>query len=196
MTAGSRTSPYPLIGAIWLTAVLIAGALGLFARLPFPGPQIVLAGLTSALVAAAALDARFREWLVTLDLRAAIAIHLSRFVGIYFLVLYRAGLLPFEFGVLGGWGDITIAVTATLWLVLTRDPMRHRGLLVLWNIAGLVDIVFVALTAGRLGMASPGALAPLRVLPLCLLPGFFVPLILASHFLIFWRVRRTMDAER
>jgi hypothetical protein len=33
-------------------------------------------------------------------------------------------------------------------------------------------------------------MGPLRVLPLSLLPTFLVPIIIGSHALIFWRLRR------
>jgi hypothetical protein len=124
------------------------------------------------------------------DLRSVIAMHLTRFIGIYFLVLYARGLLPFDFAVLGGWGDIAIAATAVLWLVLTREPAAHRGLLLLWNLCGLVDILFVIATAARMAAADPASMGPLRTLPLSLLPTFLVPLIIASHVLIFWRLGR------
>jgi hypothetical protein len=155
-----------------------------------PGPQLLLAGLTIGLIVAGALVKSFRDWLTAVDLRSVIALHLTRFVGAYFLVLYARGLLPFQFAVVGGWGDIAIAATAVAWLVLTREPAAHRTLLWVWNLCGLVDILFVVATAARMGTADPASMGPLRSLPLSLLPTFLVPLIVASHVLIFWRLRR------
>src|SRR5256885_15852628 len=37
---------------------------------------------------------------------------LFRSVGVYFLVLYGRGELPFDFAVPGGWGDIAVATLA------------------------------------------------------------------------------------
>jgi hypothetical protein len=130
----------------------------------------------------------FRAWLAAVDLRSVIAIHLTRFIGAYFLVLYARGLLPFDFAVLGGWGDIAIATTALLWLVLVAEPTAHRPLLLLWNLCGLIDIVLVVATAARMATADPASMGPMRTLPLSLLPTFLVPLIIASHVLIFWRL--------
>jgi hypothetical protein len=89
-------------------------------------------------------------------------------------------------------GNMKIAppMTAVLWLVLTEDPARHRTLLTLWNLGGLIDIVFVVATAARMALADPASMGPLRVLPLSLLPTIVVPLIIASHVLIFWRLFR------
>lgn len=185
-----RTRLYLLIGVIWFLAALAVGASGLLVRTGPIVPQLWLVALTVLLIAAGVSIASFRSWLAVVDLRLPIAIHLSRFVGVYFLMLYARGLLPFDFAVLGGWGDIAVAVTALAFIVVSRDPAAHRSLLWVWNLFGFVDIVFVVLTAGRMAAADPASMGPLRYLPLSLLPTYFVPLILASHVLIFWRLGR------
>jgi hypothetical protein len=179
---------FPLIGFVWFVAALIIGASGLLLRTAPRTPQLLLVLLTAALIAAGVLVPSFRAWLASVDLRSVIAMHLTRFIGIYFLVLYSRGLLPFDFAVLGGWGDIVIAATAVLWLVFTREPAAHRTLLWVWNLCGLIDIVFVVATAARMAQADPASMGPMRTLPLSLLPTFLVPLIIASHVLIFWRL--------
>jgi hypothetical protein len=179
---------YPLIGFVWFLAALVAGASGWLSRLAPPRPQLLLAALTAVLMIAGIVVPSFRSWLAGVDLRTVIALHFSRFIGVYFLVLYARGLLPFPFAVVGGWGDIAIAATALAWLVLTRDPAGHRSLLRLWNLCGLIDTFFVVATAARMGLADPASMGPLRTLPLSLLPTFLVPLIIASHILIFWRL--------
>jgi preprotein translocase subunit SecY len=88
-----------------------------------------------------------------------------------------------------------IATTALLWLVLVREPAAHRPLLWVWNACGLIDIVFVVATAARIAAADPASMGPLRHLPLSLLPTFLVPLIIASHVLIFWRLRAGSHPE-
>lgn len=185
-----RTRLYLLIGVIWFLAALAVGASGLLVRTGPIVPQLWLVALTVLLIAAGVSIASFRSWLAVVDLRLPIAIHLSRFVGVYFLMLYARGLLPFDFAVLGGWGDIAVAVTALAFIVVSRDPAAHRSLLWVWNLFGFVDIVFVVLTAGRMAAADPASMGPLRYPPLSLLPTYFVPLILASHVLIFWRLGR------
>jgi hypothetical protein len=186
--APSRSRLFPLIGFVWFLAALVVGASGRLASLAPPRPQLLLLLLTAALIAAGMLVPSFRAWLAAVDLRSVIAIHLTRFIGVYFLVLYARGLLPFDFAVLGGWGDIAIATTALLWLVLVAEPTAHRTLLLLWNLCGLIDILFVVATAARMATADPASMGPMRTLPLSLLPTFLVPLIIASHVLIFWRL--------
>jgi hypothetical protein len=181
-------SRFPLIGFLWFLAAVAVGASGCLTSLAPPRLQLLLVLLTAAMIAAGLLVPSFRAWLASVDLRSVIAIHLTRFIGIYFLVLYARGLLPFDFAVLGGWGDIAVAATAVLWLVLVPEPAAHRSLLLFWNLCGLIDIVFVVATAARMAAADPASMGPLRTLPLSLLPTFLVPLIIASHVLIFWRL--------
>jgi hypothetical protein len=192
----SRSRLYPLIGFAWFVAALVVGASGWLSRLAPPRPQLLLFGLTAALIVAGVVVPSFRSWLAGVDLRAVIALHLTRFIGVYFLMLYARGLLPFQFAVVGGWGDIAIAATALCWLVLAREPAEHPRLLRLWNLCGLIDIFFVIATAARMAMADPDSMGPLRTLPLSLLPTFLVPLIIASHVLIFWRLAGTPGRER
>jgi len=184
---GSRI--FPLIGFVWFLAALVVGASGLLVRAAPRAPQLLLVLLTAVLIVAGATVPSFRAWLASVDLRSVIAIHLTRFVGVYFLVLYARGLLPFDFAVIGGGGDLAIAVSALLLLVLVREPAAHRALLWVWNLCGLIDILFVVATAARMAQADPASMGPLRTLPLSLLPTFLVPVIIATHVLVFRRLR-------
>jgi len=57
-------------------------------------------------------------------------------------------------------------------------------------VLGLADILFVVVTAARLGVADPESMAALLRLPLSLLPTFLVPLIIASHVVLGVRLAR------
>ncbi len=183
-----RTGPYRLIIVLWLLAAIAAGAFGLVERLQPPGPQVLLGGLTLALILAAVSLQGFRRWLANLNLRQVVALHLTRFVGIYFLVLYGRGDLPFAFAVPGGWGDIAVATGALVLVLFVPDLVARRGWVLAWNVIGLVDILFVVVTAARLMMADPASMSALVRLPLSLLPTFLVPLIIASHLYLFRRL--------
>src|SRR5206468_6075426 len=113
-----------------------------------PTPQLVLGGLTVLLLAAVVARPRFRRWLATLDLRWLVAVHLTRFVGLYFLLLYyRDVALPRAFAVPGGWGDIIVATLAFGLLAAAGELEPKRWLVGLWNTLGLIDILFVVATA-------------------------------------------------
>jgi hypothetical protein len=133
----------------------------------------------------------FRGWLATIDERWLVGLHLTRFVGAYFLYLYGQGQLPYAFAVPGGWGDIAVASLAVALLAWgsPRDA-RRRPAYVAWNVLGLADIVFVVATAGRLAATEPESMAALLRLPLSLLPTFLVPLIIASHVVLGVRLTR------
>ena len=189
---GMPPSPRPLYALLllWGALAAAAGAAGMVASSPVP-PPVIAGSLVLAGLLAWALSARFRAWVRAVPLWALVAIHLVRFVGAWFIVLYRRGELPFAFAVPGGWGDILAAASAAALLVAAipaRTPARRRVLLA-WNVFGLLDILFVVATAARLYLADPLQLAPLTRLPLSLLPTYFVPLVVLTHLRIFGWLR-------
>jgi len=70
------------------------------------------------------------------------------------------------------------------------EPARLRTYLTRWNLIGLIDIILVVISAVRINSADPGQLRALTHLPLSLLPTFLVPLIIATHIMIFARLLR------
>jgi hypothetical protein len=188
---------YIIVGLVWLAAALALGATGATTRWRPPTPQLVLGGLTVLLLAAVVARPRFRRWLATLDLRWLVAVHLTRFVGFYFLLLYyRDGALPRAFAVPGGWGDIIVA-TLALGLLLAGGKLDGRpGLVGAWNAFGLLDILFVVATASRLALADPDSMNALLRLPLSLLVTFLVPIIIADHVVVFWLIGAHATARR
>ncbi|HXJ81349.1 MAG TPA: hypothetical protein VMS64_22060 [Candidatus Methylomirabilis sp.] len=192
MTASSADARKVLIVTfVWFLVACGVGAAGLLRAARPPLPQVMIAGLTIVILIAFWRPTSFRRWALGVDLRAIVLIHVSRFVGIYFLVLYGRGELPYAFAVPGGWGDIAVAFTAGAICLLARPGIGpRRGVVIAWNIFGLVDIVLVVVTATRLGLADPSSMRALLQLPLSLLPTFLVPIIIATHIIIFARLAR------
>ena len=186
---------YLFVGAVWLAMAALASITGRTAALVPPAPQLILILLTGMVVVAFATRRNFRYWVARLDLRVFPGFHLTRFVGIYFLVLHARGELPYAFAVPGGWGDIFVAASALLLIALPGGPAARPGLLLAWNLFGLLDILFVVATATRLALADPTSMAALMRFPLSLLPTFLVPLIIASHLMLFWRLRQARAAS-
>ncbi len=174
---------------LWLIAALLVGNSGVLGRLPMPAVQGILFALTALLLLAYARLSTVRNWINSLDLRGLVLLHVTRFVGIYFLLMYRRGMLPYDFAVRGGWGDIIVATLALLVGLLPLSPDTRRRAITVWNVIGTLDILFVVATAGRLGLAGDPLMRNLTVLPLSLLPTFLVPIIIATHILIFLRLR-------
>lgn len=180
-----------LIGLGWLLIATAVGGTGIVSTLRPPAVPLVLFGLTAVVLAAGWFLGGFRAWLAAIDERWLVGLHLTRFVGAYFLYLYGRGQLPYAFAVPGGWGDIAVATLAAV-LLLSGPPRdaRRRSAYIVWNMLGLVDILFVVATAARLAVADPESMAALLRLPLSLLPTFLVPLIIASHVVLGVRLAR------
>ncbi len=180
----------------WFFAAVFAGQQRLLQRLPAPAAQLILFGLTAVLLFAYFRLKPLREWIDRIDLRSIVLMHASRLVGIYFLLLYRDGALPYAFAVPGGIGDIVVAVSALLIVFLPLGYERRSRFITIWNVVGFTDILLVIFTAVRLNLTAPWSVRALTQLPLCLLPTFLVPLIVATHVVIFVRVARASGNAR
>jgi hypothetical protein len=177
-----------LVVTAWLIIAVVVGYTRVLESLPRPLGQVVLLACTAALLAAYFAVSTFRRWVDGLPLRALIAIHLTRFVGFYFLYLYGDARLPYDFAVVGGIGDVAIAVGAAVLIFMPGNGRGWRRAVLVWNALGLIDILYVVSTAARSGLADPGSMIELTRLPLSLLPTFIVPLIIASHIVVFVRL--------
>jgi hypothetical protein len=180
-----------LIGLGWFLIATALGAAGAVRASGPLGPPLMILVLTGAVLVAVWRLPGFQAWLFAIDGRWFPVLHLTRFVGAYFLYLHGRGQLPYAFAVPGGWGDIMVASLAAILLVAgpPRDGWR-RSAYMAWNVAGLIDILFVVATAARLVVTDPASMGALQRLPLSLLPAFLVPLIIASHVILGVRLAR------
>ena len=181
-----------LIAAGWFLVALFVGEMELFLVLPGPAPQIAIVALTSFLLLNYGRSRPFKKWVDSLRAEILIGLHLSRFVGVYFLVLGSRGELPPGFALPAGGGDIAVALGAA-GLIFFRAP---RWAVLAWNTIGLIDILFVVGRAAVLRAADPEALMALTTLPLSFLPTLLVPLIIATHVVLFARFLRPVPAEQ
>ena len=197
-SAGDRpstaTARVLVVAGAWLATAWLVGASGRLSTLRPPAPQLILVGVTVALLAAGRLWPTLRRFVETVDLRALMLFHLTRFVGFYFLALHARGELPWAFAVPGGWGDIVVAASALILVLVARpDTPGGRRVYLAWNVVGLVDIIGVVLTAARLAFADPASMRALLHLPLSLLITFIVPIVIATHV---WMLRRLACRHR
>jgi len=169
-----------LLLALWGLAAGAAGFGHLLQHLPPAAAQVSIAGLTVGFSLALARLGWLQEAAAVLDVRAILAAHLFRFVGIYFLWLHAQGRLPAEFAERAGWGDIA-AATGALGLLFCPEGRGFRRVLFWWNLFGAADLVVAVGTAAWLTITRPGSMIEITQLPLVLIPLWAVPVILSSH---------------
>ena len=181
-----NSSRFLVFLAVWAVVATVAGALHLFLHLPPVGVQGVIVLVSLSFSVALARVSWLRSGAEALPVKAILAFHLTRFVGIWFLWLYAQGRMPAEFAQRAGWGDIAAAVGAMVLLVWPMGRGFWRALVV-WNVLAAVDLFVAVGTAGWLNRTRPGSMIELAVLPLALIPLFLVPVLIGSHFVLLRR---------
>ena len=182
-----RTVPIAVL--LWVIATLAIGATGFLARLAFPGPQLIILALVAAAIIATTAIPSVRDWVDTLPWRALVGLHGVRLVGVVFLWLGARGVLAPMFAQRAGWGDILAALIALGFVAFAQSPARPKLAFNLWNLFGLLDLLVAVSTAAWVARQAlvPGV-EPLVRLPLILVPLFFVPVLAASHIVLFRRI--------
>lgn len=177
--------------SIWFLLVVTLGSAGAFVGLPHKPPLALGIAIATPLLLfwACVLRSRsFRDFLLSLDLRLIVAMQGWRWAGFGFLALYAHKVLPAVFAFPAGLGDMAIAMAAP-WMVLalSRDPAYATSkAFIRWNLLGMLDLV-VAVGIGTLsamfatGAADEISTGPMAMLPLILIPGFFVPVFFMLH---------------
>ncbi|MEM1268731.1 MAG: hypothetical protein AAGI08_01660 [Bacteroidota bacterium] len=192
MTSSSRSlTPLLVFILCWGSAVVALSLTGIVAKSPVPPPAFAFL-LAGGLLLAARLWPALGDRLKQLPLRALVLYHAVRIVaGSYFLVLYGRGVLPANFALPAGWGDIAVGVSAVLvaWLAVPARSKGQRRVVFGWNVLGLIDIIAVLTNGMRYAIQQPELIGPFTQLPLTLLPLFIVPLVLTSHVLVFRALR-------
>src|SRR4051812_1282087 len=184
----------------WLVAALEVAQAGLLRPGAVRFPAIPLAVILPIAIflplllrsrsIAAAIDAVPPSWLI--------AVQVYRVLGGVFLVRWAAGLLPGEFALPAGTGDLLVGLLA-LPVAFWVHSRTRAGLAAgyAWNVFGILDLA-LALTMGFL--TAPGPFqrfafdqpnTTVGAYPLVMIPAFAVPLSLILHGLSIWQLRRT-----
>jgi uncharacterized membrane protein YidH (DUF202 family) len=185
----------------WFVAVFAVGAADGFVR-PGQPPLSILFSSTlplAAFLAAYFGSRRFRDLVLSADVRLLSAVQAWRAGGLVFLAFYAYGLLPGLFAWPAGLGDMAIGLTAP-WIAaaLTRDARyAAEGRFAAWNVLGILDLV-VAVGTGTLSSGLVPGLTdvrstPMSHMPLVLIPAFLVPLFVMLHLTAlfqWWQARR------
>ena len=129
-----------------------------------------------------------------IKLEQLIFIHLFRFVGVFFFLVYFYGALPKEFAFIGGSGDILTAVLVIPVVIALRKGLPFAKLFVwIWNIIGLLDIVSVLTTAIILTRSAiennDSGIEQFGTFPFSWIPAFAPATIIFLHLLVFKKLR-------
>lgn len=181
---------------LWLLfAVYAAHTQQLAERHPAAYPLLVV-GLGAAFVVLGARLKLVRDWFNGFDLRALVLLSTTRFVGLYFLHLFTQGELPAQFAFVFGWSECLIAASALVVGAAPLKPALRRRVVGVWNIVGFVGLALLTVNLTQLALDDRAIHVLFAQLPLALLPTFLLPLLLATHVLIYRRIAKESDAER
>jgi len=142
-------------------------------------------------------SARIGRLIDALPLSWLVGVQFYRALGFMFLFLWWQGVLPWEFALPAGIGDIAAGVLALVvaGMIVARVNGANTAAYA-WCLFGVADLI-VAVTMGTL--TSPGRLnvvsidAPnllVSAYPLVMVPTFAVPVSIILHFMCFWKLRR------
>ena len=159
--------------AIWAGVVTTAIVAGVFtgdgaSRLALPASVALPIAIVAIVYRA---SPRFRDYLLTLDLRLVLAAQLWRVIGIAFLFALAFDQLPAGFAVPAGVGDIATGVAAFGVVLALGNGSLTRRRLYAFTALGVADFL-VAFVTG-LSLAPPALPAwPLAIFPTIMIPFF------------------------
>lgn len=151
----------PHIKRAWRWGLAIVLIVWLYTRLAFavnaPNGAVVtaetlIAILVLSLVAGTlplVISPTFRRIVRAVPETWIVGIHATRILGVLFLALMDMRLLPAEFALPAGYGDVTVGLLAVAmaYLLARRHPYA-RVLVIGWNVLGLLDFVSALTTGG------------------------------------------------
>ncbi|MHB1921713.1 MAG: hypothetical protein ACYCOO_05695 [Chitinophagaceae bacterium] len=182
---------------IYLIYISILTLKGVFYINSIP-PKIFVFGtipLAIILFAIIANTGLFKKLLRAISLESLIAIHVFRFVGVFFLILYFYHLLPAGFAFSAGLGDILTALFALpVAKMVSKGKSWRIKAVYAWNIFGTLDIVtllVIAIITARKSIISggPGDLE-MTLFPWVWFPAVAPATILFLHDAIFRKLQQ------
>lgn len=187
-----------LIGA-WFAFAVTASALHLFSNPAAAlGFAVAIAAGVPLIVFALWLAASrtFRRFALSLNPRILTFLQSARILGAVFVVFEARQLLPARFALPAGYGDMFVGATA--WFAATAlAKAERRGWFILWQSLGIIDLVnavALGVTQQFVHVSAP-SMDPMTVLPLSLIPTFFVPLYMMFHVISIAQARKWTDVS-
>jgi hypothetical protein len=184
---------------VWFLSSLAASAFHLFSTspdqppLPFGLAVLIPIGIFAVWSAA---SQPFRQFLLSLDIRALTIVQSWRILGFVFLALYAYSILPAQMALPAGLGDIAIGATAPL-VALKLASAQHKKSFIFWQLLGITDLVTALGTGVTAQLTHPQGIptTAMTVLPMSLIPTFGVPLFLMLHFISIAQARPWQEQQ-
>ena len=169
----------------WFVVRMVLG----HSRLVAPARLILLSFFVpySGVALALVFSPTFRQAALSIPQDTLIRMHIVRVAGFVFLALLDMQLLPAQFALPAGYGDIIVALTAPLVVyALNKNKPYGSELAIAWNFLGLLDFA-IALVTGTVfigpyvrQVARAGhSIAYLDYV--LMIPGFAVPILVLMH---------------
>ncbi|MFZ1632832.1 MAG: hypothetical protein WAT43_03100 [Chitinophagales bacterium] len=136
----------------------------------------------------------FWRVLENVQLSALVRLHTFRFVGIFFILGWQFGILPKSFALIGGLGDIFVALTAIFVArMIDKKAPNFKKITLVWNIIGFWDIISVLasaviVTKQAIETNTTGILEMTKF-PFALIPSFAPATIIFLHICIFKKLK-------
>lgn len=187
----SKKTSFMVLAALvaWYVAVLSLGSVGFFAERPFFAPNLMLAFILlffamKKILSIPSLQEAFKQ----VPLHWVFMLQTFRVMGVGFLSLYSMKVLPGEFAIPTGIGDVLIGISAPLIAYFyTLHTSYTRKLAIFWNYLGIADLL-MAISLGILTYSKPFQVIPTEIpndpialYPMIMIPVFAVPLSLLLH---------------
>ncbi|MGH8915731.1 MAG: hypothetical protein ACRDZM_14595 [Acidimicrobiia bacterium] len=175
--------------AVWSGVVITAIVAGVFAGGGLAGLALPTSVALPLAVVAIMYRAwpRFRNYLLTLDLRLVLAAQLWRVIGVVFLFALAFDQLPAGFAVPAGVGDIATGVAALAVVVALGNGTLTRRRLYAFTALGVGD--FLVVFAAGLSLEPP----TLNAWPLAIFPTIMVPFFAALHLVAVLQSRHNWE---
>ncbi|WP_298489003.1 hypothetical protein [uncultured Maribacter sp.] len=132
--------------------------------------------------------------LKNIKLEQLVFIHIFRFVGVFFFLVYFYNAIPKEFAFIGGAGDIITAILVFPVVIALKKGYSFAKLVTyIWNIIGLIDIILVLVTAVVLTNEAvrntTEAVEQFGTFPFSWIPAFAPATIIFLHILVFKKLK-------
>lgn len=194
-----------LIAAItlvgWYGLVVLIGRTGFFATNPLFFPFIIFGFVGLFIILKWIYQSpAVRQVFATIPLSWLHGVQILRLMGYGFLTAAALRLLPTEFAIPTGIGDMAIGLTAPIFAYLsTKKTAFAQKATIVWNYLGIADLI-LAISLGVVTFPKPFQLLPTEVVtpnialfPFVIVPLFAVPVSIMIHLFAIRRLNQTTN---